>query len=135
MMHLAWNGEVYQRLQQTSDSVSNARGHENNVGVLQDAWSYQASDTMLMANALRDAVVRQKAIHPQYPSSKQQQQQPQDVTIIITIMQALQQVFSRCVNAEYAYGLVTDTAVYYGRDPLGRRSLLVWQPGRMLYVL
>ena len=36
-------------------------------------------------------------------------------------------VFSRLVNAEYSFCLLTDTAVYYGRDGLGRRSLLLWQ--------
>lgn len=123
---LAWNGEVYQRTTQTADANSNDSNANHTDSSrqqqLEDVWSFQQSDARLVALAIQEAL--------------QQQQQQQTCTATdneapeTVLLQVLTRVLSTLINAEFALCLVTDTAVYYARDGLGRRSLLVFCPSQ-----
>ena len=88
--YLAWNGEVYQRV--------------NEKGLLDDTWGEQIADTELIAEGVQTILQRNQSSNT---------------------LEELARFFSDLVNAEYAFCIWTETTVYYGRDPLGRRSLLV----------
>jgi asparagine synthetase B (glutamine-hydrolysing) len=117
--YLAWNGEVYQRMvgEDTRNTHHHHHHHHHHPGdsrqvdqdSLEDVWSYHVSDTLLVANGIQ-AVLSGSVSNEE------------------DILQGLASFLSTLVNAEYAFCILTETAVYYGRDPLGRRSLLVWQP-------
>lgn len=101
-MHLAWNGEVYQ-VQTNGNNVKTVAG-------------YDVADTQLVANLVSQAYSRVVEQHGNRSSN-------------IAFMEAFanslgSDVMGTLVNAEYAFCLVTPWAIYYGRDPWGRRSLL-----------
>ena len=63
------------------------------------------SDTELLTNMLNDAL-------------------PQDKDESSSMLQTIANVLSRVVNGEFAFCVVNETNVYFGRDKWGRRSLL-----------
>ena len=78
---------------------------------------YDVADTQLVAEMIQEA-------HRQIKSTTK----GVDTTLLLNQYAAslAHNVFGRLINAEYAFCLATPWAIYYGRDPHGRRSLL-WQ--------
>lgn len=103
-----WNGEVYEILHPSSSSND-------------DEWvakeiPREESDTRVLAKLLEEAL-------SSLPSSSM------STTTTTTnnndaMLQAVARVFGRVWNGEYAFALVVGDCLYYGRDALGRRSLL-----------
>jgi asparagine synthetase B (glutamine-hydrolysing) len=131
-MHLAWNGEVYQRLSSTSTTIN----HNNDETTLETVAGYDISDTQIVADMLLQA-------HAECLLQAQQQQQQHgnnnkhkndNESIMMTtggirmndFAKFVAAFLGRLVNAEYAFCIVTPWAIYYGRDPWGRRSLLYY---------
>jgi asparagine synthetase B (glutamine-hydrolysing) len=77
------------------------------------------SDTDLVAKLLQEAI--------QSTENALLSQTDTDATPGTSLLLIIAQVMSRLVNAEYAFCLLTPNAVYFGRDLLGRRSLLTSQ--------
>jgi asparagine synthetase B (glutamine-hydrolysing) len=100
---LAWNGEVYQI--------------RNDSGEIEDVWTYEQSDTELIAKLVRQAIE-----HDGRSSTSTSTSADGDSQSLLT---RLAGVLSTLVNAEFAFCLLTPEAVYYARDSFGRRSLLV----------
>lgn len=102
--YLAWNGEVYQVLSEVHDDDD--RRYQSD-----DVDSCAIADTPLVAKMIQSAM---------------NDGHDETVHILHTTAQRLaNQVFARLTNAEFAFAIVTDRCVYYGRDSFGRRSLLV----------
>lgn len=106
MCYLAWNGEIYQQW-----DVVEGRWH--------DTWSYQQSDTLSVAKQLQSilstAFVKEVLVEGVDNSDGDQERHHKIAAFLATLS-----------NAEYAFVLLTDDAVYYARDPIGRRSLVVY---------
>ncbi|CAB9500743.1 Asparagine synthetase domain-containing protein 1 [Seminavis robusta] len=109
-LHLAWNGEVYQRIPHDNNNDSNSDE------TMETVADYDVDDTQLVAEC-----VRQLQAHSvlDASSSSPSTDSLQDYASLLA------GVFGRLVNAEYAFCLLTPWAIYYARDPWGRRSLLL----------
>ena len=105
-MHLAWNGEVYQRWKSSSSRMETVAG-------------YEIDDTQLVAEMLLQVYQENKEMGLESGENND--------TFLQNYARAVANVMGQMVNAEYAFCLVTPWAVYYGRDPHGRRSLLYWE--------
>ena len=68
-----------------------------------DTWQSECSDTLLVADLIKASI-------DEYPDS---------------MTAALTRALGALINAAYATVIVTPAAIYYARDSLGRRSLLV----------
>ena len=93
-----WNGEVYQMLNE-DDKLQDLTNAEETT-----------SDTEILSSLLDEAL--RKTLN-------------QEGNDDCCMLQAIQSVMSRVWNGEYAFCIVTEQNVYYGRDKWGRRSLLV----------
>jgi asparagine synthetase B (glutamine-hydrolysing) len=98
---VAWNGELYQQ-QVLSPSVELD-------DTVREVWKDDVIDTSLFADAIRSILLEFN-----------------DDDDPIRNMKQIARYCSTLINAEYAFCIVTPTAVYYGRDPVGRRSLLTY---------
>lgn len=97
--YLCWNGEVYQDLQDSSE-------HKDSTKPL--VGDSSVSDTHYVADLVRMSL-----------SSTDDSQHAPEI-----LLPKLALLFSRLVNAEFAFCLTTTDWIYYGKDPWGRRSLL-----------
>lgn len=117
-IHLCWNGEVYQRLTNTAntptDKTEIIRDHD-----METVAGYDVADTQLVAEMIQEA-------HGKILMSAKSGVDPSLFFLNQYASSLAQNVFGRLINAEYAFCLLTPWAIYYGRDPRGRRSLL-WQ--------
>jgi asparagine synthetase B (glutamine-hydrolysing) len=98
---VSWNGELYQQQTLSSSAELDA--------TVSEVWQDDVSDTSLFADAIRSILLEFN-----------------DDDDPVRIMKGIAYYCSTLINAEYAFCVVTPTAVYYGRDPLGRRSLLFY---------
>ena len=101
-----WNGEVYEMTRETNGVVTS------------QSLPLNESDTTRMANALYDALRE-----PLKPNGNDDHNDDGNTNTSVAHKIAL--VLGRIWNGEYAFCLCKDDRVYYGRDRLGRRSLLV----------
>ena len=112
---LCWNGEVYQALDDTNDDNNDGddgdNDHPNVVKhtnqLLHDVWQYDQSDTQYVAQLLSKGI--ENDINQRKTSS---------------LLKTVTHTLSHLLNAEYAIVILTHEAIYFGRDPWGRRSLL-----------
>jgi asparagine synthetase B (glutamine-hydrolysing) len=103
--YLCWNGELYEELQSLSSPPNkNERYDENNT---KDVFSYEIADTNVVVNHLTEI-------------PEQQHNAPSPQCHIANVM-------ARLYNAEFAFAILTQDGVYFGRDLWGRRSLLQWK--------
>jgi hypothetical protein len=77
-----------------------------------DDWTYQQTDTELIAKLVRGAIEQDGSGSGTSADSQ-------------SLLTRLAEVLSTLVNAEFAFCLLTPEAAYYARDSFGRRSLLV----------
>ena len=96
---LCWNGEIYQYMSSPSQDFS-----------LLEIPSDQ-SDTEIVAQLLSEAI-------QSYSDEKSSSE---------STVEAVAAAMSRIWNGEFAFCFLTENALYYGRDRLGRRSLLTCQ--------
>jgi len=119
-LYFCWNGEVYQRLNDNNNSS------DKSCGSIETVAGYNIVDTELVASMLREA--HQQVLQECSVSSTSAAAVAAATAANASFLQAyttsLSRVFGRLVNAEYSFCLVTPWAIYYGRDPHGRRSLL-----------
>ena len=94
--YLCWNGEVYE----TSEKP--------------DIWNYETSDTLLVAKQLQ-SIIRSGLTADQDPTN-----------LTTAFGQEVAKIMGRLTNAEFAFLILTNKFVCYGRDVWGRRSLLRW---------
>lgn len=85
-----------------------------------DVWQSSISDTELVATMIRDHIIL-APLNGLDSSNNDDLVQDREQLILCK----LSWVLSHFINAEYSFCLLSDTAVYYGRDPFGKRSLLV----------
>jgi asparagine synthetase B (glutamine-hydrolysing) len=78
----------------------------NEDGQVQDVWQSDHADTQLVADLLQGVL----------------ETSDDDAKLLL---EKLTSAVSMFVNAEFAFCLLTQETIYYGRDRLGRRSLLV----------
>jgi asparagine synthetase B (glutamine-hydrolysing) len=131
--HLAWNGEVYQMLVPASDnSPCNTDttasfspptqpfelDSDDSNWMLEDVFDCSVADTAVVAEMMQTALESSTAARVNGHSNGMDRMQG-------TAHRLAWHVLNRLVNAEYAFCLLTKDAVFYGRDALGRRSLLV----------
>lgn len=95
--YLAWNGEIYEYYNQ-------------NKVCMESVYHSNVADTKLVSQLLFEQV---DFASTTTINNKQKQQQQQ-----------IANVMGQLTNAEYAFCIVTEHCVFYGRDALGRRSLL-----------
>jgi asparagine synthetase B (glutamine-hydrolysing) len=123
--YLAWNGEVYDLQRQRSRNDDdyyenyddNTHKHTGIVEEEEDVSNACVSDTEVVADLLR----RRHSFtgnKNEIDDDGEEEERDADTKRIATVLR-------QCINAEYAFVILTDTYVYYGRDPLGRRSLLI----------
>ena len=105
--YLCWNGELYEELQSIS-SPPNENEHydENNT---KDAFLYEIADTNVVVNHLSEISDEQQLNSPSSPQCH------------------IANVMARLYNAEFAFAILTQDGIYFGRDLWGRRSLLHWK--------
>jgi asparagine synthetase B (glutamine-hydrolysing) len=146
--HLAWNGEVYQMLVPLSDKgstpccsdtatvASSKPTHQSELSdsvdndstkhwMLKDVFDSNVADTTVVAECMQAALELSTAVRTNSHSSCMCNNSNAKDRMQDTAQHLASCVLNRLVNAEYAFCLLTKDAVYYGRDPLGRRSLLV----------
>lgn len=123
--HLCWNGEIYQYMNMNRDmnmkvnkSCSKKTETQQEKPATLQAHVLQVpsghSDTQSVANLLSEAL---EACDLECESSS-------------TKLESIASAFSSIHNGEFAFCFLTDDALYYGRDSLGRRSLLISEPSQ-----
>jgi asparagine synthetase B (glutamine-hydrolysing) len=119
--YLCWNGEIYQQIQ--SRSLEQPTDNSNNS---KEEFMYDIADTTVVANHLQAPFVsnddeinldgnNEDQCRMNLPSSHDSAPQHH-----------IANVMSRLYNAEFAFCVLTQHGVYFGRDLWGRRSLLLW---------
>jgi asparagine synthetase B (glutamine-hydrolysing) len=111
--YFAWNGELYEinePLSATSESVADLPSSDP------PYWSSALSDTQIAANRI------QERLHKRILNATK------GLGHFELIRDVLIEVLTSMVNAEFALCFVTDAGVFFGRDPFGRRSLLLFNP-------
>lgn len=128
--YLCWNGEVYQSCrehQQHESRPGNAKDDDQDDLVVDgDAGQPTVSDTEFVADLLRHycspPTNHNTSSHADADNNNNNEKtDPQHPD---TLLPKLATAFSRLVNAEFAFCLVTGDWVYYAKDAWGRRSLL-----------
>ena len=125
--YLCWNGELYQMV--STNTHNEVKSTSEDV-VVEDVWQYNQSDTTIVANILSKVFLKhhQKRLHNQKRVSSRYDDDNEAPTTSTppSLHQDISDVMKCFINAEFAFVVVTDDAVYYGRDVWGRRSLLHW---------
>lgn len=153
MAHFAWNGEVYQTIDpidcrdttiinnsNTNTNSCNNHNHDNEddaVWSLHNQYDYNISDTRFMTEWIQQALdlsnQKDELMCMDTNNTDNNSNSNSCITVniennaiaVLATAQRIAQVLSRLVNAEFAFCLLTEHAVYYGKDIWGRRSLLV----------
>lgn len=107
---LCWNGEVYQIADHPDQLDQNVDSNQNDESYIIRELLPDEADTETVAKLLRDAMMHASAS----PTSD--------------CLEAVTNAISWLVNAEFAFCVVSAHSIYYGRDFLGRRSLLEYRP-------
>jgi asparagine synthetase B (glutamine-hydrolysing) len=94
--YLCWNGEIYQLLSYPEEAS-------------EDVWDYETADTLQVARLLEELIPPDN--HSEIFNSPQHY---------------IAEIMARLYNAEFAFLVWTKDGVHFGRDPWGRRSLLLW---------
>jgi asparagine synthetase B (glutamine-hydrolysing) len=115
--YFCWNGEIYEQIQSPSERQTNGDKLTSN-----EAFMYDVSDTILVANHLSAPIASNgDEIHDEEQNNR---------NLVSPDTSApphhIANVMSRLYNAEFAFCVLTQQGVYYGRDLWGRRSLLRW---------
>lgn len=125
--HLCWNGEIYQYTNMNMSTASKETNtctctekESEHLHVLEVPSGH--SDTQSVANLLSEALTgcdleRERERECECESSS-------------TKLESIASAFSNIHNGEFAFCFLTDDALYYGRDSLGRRSLLISEPSQ-----
>ena len=119
--YLCWNGEIYQQIQShMSEQIEPDKFNS------EETFKYDISDTTMVANDLRrpmqvndDVINIGGGTEEQYNSDLTSRRASAQHHHIANVM-------SRWYNAEFAFCVLTEHGVYFGRDLWGRRSLLRW---------
>lgn len=115
---LAWNGQVYDVRQE--DGIENKNGRRQRAERAAERLKAGENDAVVVLDWLVDAV-RSHEAHPSASSSSSSSSSPRSQAFVA----ALDEVLSS-IEAEWAATIVdvAGESIYYGRDSIGRRSLL-----------
>ena len=114
--YLCWNGEIYQHLSSSSQQPKGVVDKE-------EAFMYDIADTTIVVNHLQSPI----SIDYNDFTSFEDVGGVTSPTCSSPEQHHIANVMARFYNAEFAFCVLTQNGVYYGRDRWGRRSLLLWR--------
>jgi asparagine synthetase B (glutamine-hydrolysing) len=121
--YLCWNGEIYQQIE--SPSSEQPTGNSNDS---KEAFMYDIADTTVVANHLHAPFVsNDDEINLGGNNGEQYHIRDLPSSQASAPQHHIANVMSRLYNAEFAFCILTEHGVFYGRDLWGRRSLLLWR--------
>jgi asparagine synthetase B (glutamine-hydrolysing) len=124
--YFLWNGEIYHMLSSSSfqDSESVPDSHDEPLQDWMDVSSPTIADTRLVADQVQEVLRQHYTDQAQYHRPKDDTTIDAPVSSHDLLLHRLSRLCQSWINAEFAFCLVTPTALYYGKDGWGRRSLL-----------